>query len=381
MDKKLNIGISCFPSYGGSGIVATEIGLEMARRGHRVHFITADLPKRYDRFQANVFFHSVEAQNYPLLAFPHYDLALASKMVEVATYEKLDLFHVHYAVPHATSAFLATQILGKSAPKTITTLHGTDITLVGNDRSYLPVARFSILQSNAVTAPSLFLQNATYDKLNVPTSQKIEVIPNFVDTERFKPAEAKCSFASCKDFPSKPTLTHISNFREAKRVEDVVQMFALVKKQMDCHLILAGDGPVRSKVEALVTELDLRDHVCFLGKQDAIEEILQRSDIFVLPSKNESFGLAALEALSCGIPVISSNAEGIPELVEHGHVGFVSEVGDVADMARNCLTLLSDKQMYKQFTQNARNMVLDKFRVENVIVRYEQLYYNVLNGS
>jgi N-acetyl-alpha-D-glucosaminyl L-malate synthase BshA len=381
MQKKLNIGISCYPTYGGSGIIATEIGLEMARRGHRVHFITADFPKRFDRFQQNVFFHSVEAHDYPLLAFPHYDLALASKMVEVSTYEKLDLFHVHYAVPHATSAYLARQILADKAPKTITTLHGTDITLVGNERSYLAVAKFSIMESNGVTAPSNFLKNATYDKLNIPSSFPINVIPNFVDTERFKPLDRKDSHTACKDFPEKPILSHISNFREAKKVEDVVKVFSIVKKELDSHLLLVGDGPSRSKVEALVHELGLSDSVCFLGKQEAVEEIIQRSDLFILPSRNESFGLAAIEAMSCGVPVICSNAEGLPEVICHAENGFLSDVGDVEDMASNCLILLKDSSLREQFSKNARARVLELYPVKNIIDIYENFYYQILNRS
>jgi N-acetyl-alpha-D-glucosaminyl L-malate synthase BshA len=380
MNKKLKIGITCYPTYGGSGVIATEIGMQMARRGHKVHFISSDLPRRLDRFTENVFFHSVEPHDYPLFAFPHYDLALASKMVEVSTYEKLDLLHVHYAIPHATSAYLAKQILAEAAPKVITTLHGTDITLVGNERSYLPVARFSILQSDAVTAPSMYLRHATYDKLNVPSSFPIEVIPNFVDTERFKPNQNSIhsGLRDCLELKGKPILLHISNFRPVKRVEDVVKVFGLVRKEIDCHLIFVGDGPTRSSAEALVHELNLHESVCFLGKQELVEEILQTATLFLLPSKNESFGLAALEAMSCGVPVIASNAEGIPESVVDGSVGLLSDVGDIDDMAKNCLALLKNPEKYKEFSANARKLAVEHYSSNRIIDLYEKYYYKVL---
>jgi len=379
--KKLKIGITCYPTYGGSGVIATEIGMAMAERGHRVHFISSDVPRRLDRFTENVFYHEVEAHEYPLIAFPHYDLALASKMVEVCTYEKLDLLHVHYAVPHATSAYLAKQILKAASPKIITTLHGTDITLVGNERSYLPITRFSIMESDAVTAPSNYLKNATYDKLNVPSSLPIEVIANFVDTELFKPVEQKAGkklreCLGCKD--EKPILLHTSNFRPVKRVEDVVRVFAKVKQEIPCHLILVGDGPSRSSAEALAHELGLGKEVCFLGKQELVHEILQSATIFLLPSKNESFGLAALEAMSCGVPVIAARTEGIPEVVTHGELGFLSEVGDVDDMARNCIRLLQDKALYQKISSEGRKVAVEKYGREKLISKYEDYYYQVL---
>ncbi|MBX7139058.1 MAG: N-acetyl-alpha-D-glucosaminyl L-malate synthase BshA [Oligoflexia bacterium] len=380
-DRKLRIGITCYPTYGGSGVIATEIGMGMAKRGHRVHFICSDVPRRLDRFTENIFFHEVETHEYPLFPFPHYDLALASKMVEVATYEKLDLLHVHYAVPHATSAYLARQILGRGAPKIITTLHGTDITLVGHERGYLPITRFSITQSTAVTAPSMFLKHATYDKLNVPTDFPIEVIPNFVDTSVFKPIEGPSQkflkhCAACKE--KEPVLTHISNFRPVKRVEDVVRVFEIVQREIPCGLVFVGDGPTRYNAEALVRELGLEQRVCFLGKQESIAEVLQGSTVFLLPSKNESFGLAALEAMSCGVPVVASKAEGLPEVVLHGETGFLSEVGDVSDMAANVLRLLREPALYRKLSHAGRKLAVEKYEFEKLMTRYEEYYFQVL---
>src|SRR5712692_1492267 len=327
-DGLLRIGITCYPTFGGSGIIATEIGLSLARRGHRVHFICYDVPWRLEDFHENVFFHEVEVRDYPLFDHGHYALALASKMVEVSTYEKLDLLHVHYAIPHATSAYLARQILEASAPRLVTTLHGTDITVVGIDRSFLPITRFSIIQSDGITVPSEYLKQATHDNLNVPRSVPIEVIPNFVDTEKFKPVPSKRIdqlarlFAGARpnfEGAARPrVLIHNSNFRPLKRVEDVVRIFAQVRKTTPVVLVLVGDGPDRSRIEAMVRDLKLTGAVCFLGKQLNFLEVLQSSDVFLLPSETESFGLAALEALSCGVPVVASRVGGLPEVVIDG---------------------------------------------------------------
>lgn len=364
-------------------MIATEIGMAMARRGHRVHFIAYDVPRRLDRFTENIFYHEVEVPHYPL--FPHapYSIGLASKMVEVGMYEPLDLFHVHYAVPHATSAFLAKQVLGEKSPKIITTLHGTDITLVGNDRSYLPITRFSIIQSDRVTAPSEYLKHATYDKLNVSSSTKIDVIPNFVDTTLFSPCEDSKTpldlstvLRPCRK--EEYTLVHVSNFRPVKRVTDVIKMFALVRKKIPSHLLLIGDGPDRSQCEGLARELGIAEHVCFLGKQETFAPILQSADLFILPSASESFGLAALEAMSCGVPVIASNTQGIPEVVIDGKVGLLSDVGDVEKMAEDAVKLLRDTEMHKTFATNARNMVVEKYSSELIIPRFEQCYFETL---
>ena len=380
MDKKLKVGITCYPTYGGSGVIATEIGQAMARRGHRVHFICADVPHRLARFSENVFFHEVEMHDYPLFSTQHYDLALASKMVEVVKHEGLDLLHVHYAVPHATSAYLARQVLGETKLKIITTLHGTDITLVGQERSYLPITRFSIMQSDCVTAPSQFLRGATYDKLNVPSEVKIEVIPNFVDTVAFSPAEQdeQLKMKERLGFTARrPVLVHVSNFRPVKRIEDVVRVFSIVRAQRPCHLLLVGDGPERSKAEDMVRELGLEPDVCFLGKHDMLPEVLRASTVFLMPSKNESFGLAALEAMSCGVPVVGSRAEGIPEVVRHGETGYLAAVGDVEEMARSVLKLIGDDALYAKMSKAARELACREYAQAAVIDRYEELYARV----
>lgn len=380
----LKIGITCYSTFGGSGVIATEIGMEMARRGHRVHFICLDVPRRLDRFMENVYFHEVVLHDYPLFPYPPYALGLASKMVEVCTYEELDVLHVHYAVPHATSAYLTAKMLAEKAPRVITTLHGTDITLVGYERSYLPITRFSIIESDGVTAPSQYLRLATYDKLNVPSSMPIEVIPNFVDTDRFKPAArdelAKPQIAvrgkPCK--PGEHTLVHVSNFRPVKRIQDVVRIFDIVNKQISSYLIFVGDGPERSPAETLVRDLGLSDRVCFLGKQESFVEVLQRADVFLLPSETESFGLAALEAQSCGVPVVASNVHGIPEVIVNGETGFLSDVGDVAEMAENALRILRDKALYRRMREAARDRAVRLFNRETMGDKYEEYYYKVL---
>lgn len=382
MDDQLKIGITCYPTFGGSGVVATEVGMAMADRGHRVHFIAYDVPRRLNRFAENLFFHEVEVHDNPLFIYPPYSLALASKMVEVATHENLDILHVHYAVPHATSAFLASSILKEASPKIITTLHGTDITLVGNERSYLPITRFSIIESDGITVPSHFLRNATYDKLNVPTETGIRVIPNFVDTTKYAPATAteKAAFRdSLGQCPVKGRLiAHVSNFRPVKRITDIIRIFARAIEKIEAHLILVGDGPERSRAEELARELGIREHICFLGKQEAVSAIVKSCDVFLLPSENESFGLAALEALSSGVPVVGSNVEGIPEVVKNGEVGLLSDVGDVDSMAADVVSLLSDENMLAKFSGAAREYAVVNFCKEKLIESYEDYYREVL---
>lgn len=381
--RQLCVGITCFPTFGGSGVVAAEIGMAMAKRGHKIHFIAYDVPRRLERFTENIYFHEVEVAEYPLFAYTPYSLALTSKMVEVASYEQLDLFHVHYAVPHATSAYLAKQVLGERAPKVITTLHGTDITLVGNDRSYLPITRFSINESDGVTTPSQYLKHATYDKLNVASSKEITILPNFIDTERYHPVavQDRCGLKHLlgKCAGSGPIITHVSNFRPVKRLTDVIEVFKRVNENIPSHLILIGDGPERSKIEDKVRSLGIDSRVCFLGKQDTFTRVLQNSDLFLLPSENESFGLAALEAMACGVPVIASNAEGIPEVVAHGETGYLSDIGDVDDMARNALSLLEDPGKHEAFCAAARQRVVSQFSLPKLIEDYEAYYYKILD--
>ena len=366
------VGITCFPTFGGSGIVATEVGLELARRGHRVHFICAELPFRLDRFVENVFFHEVEARDYPLFDQSPYALALTSKMVEVSNWEKLDLLHVHYAIPHAASAYLARQILGASAPKLVTTLHGTDITVVGNDRSFLPITRFAIAQFDAVTVPSQFLKRATYENLQLPETMPIDVIPNFVDTELYTPATERNG--------ELPRIVHNSNFRPLKRVDDVIRVFARVRQHVACELVLIGDGPERSRVEAMVHELGLSRDVTFLGKQLGFVDVLKTARVFLLPSGSESFGLAALEALACGVPVVASRIGGVPEVISDGKTGFLLPMGDVEAMAQAVRRLLEDDRLQLTMAEAARADAVARFPRAPMVTRYEELYRRLLAG-
>jgi L-malate glycosyltransferase len=369
----MNIGITCFATFGGSGIVATEIGLSMARRGHRVHFICAEPPARLDRFVENVFFHEVAARDYPLFdsiaGQSPYTLALTSKMVEVVKWEKLDLLHVHYAIPHAASAYLARQILGDAAPRIIATLHGTDVTVVGNDPSFLPITRFSVAQADGVTVPSESLRATTLSTLGL--SREVEVIPNFVDIELYRPAPKS----------GKKRIVHNSNFRPLKRVHDVVRIFAAVQQKVPCELVLIGDGPERSRVERLVHELGLAAEVRFLGKQLHFVEVLQASDLFLMPSAIESFGLAALEAMACGVPVVATRQGGVPEVVADGENGFLAEVGDVEAMAQSALRLLTDAALQQKLAAGARTTAVERFPMEPMIDRWEEYYRRVLSTS
>jgi N-acetyl-alpha-D-glucosaminyl L-malate synthase BshA len=384
MTDTLNVGITCFPTFGGSGMVATEIGLAMADRGHRVHFIAKDLPVRLHGTTRKVFFHEVTESSYPALQHSStYPIALASKMIEVAGYENLDVLHVHYAVPHATAAWMAREVLGDKAPRIITTLHGTDTTLVGTDPSYLPITRFSILRSDAVTTPSAFLRQATWDGFGIPDTFPIDVIFNFVDTERYAPVRNRDSLRTL--FPDlrepEPVLIHVSNFRAVKRITDVVAIFTEVHRQRPCRLVLVGDGPERSPAERRLRELGLEDRVAFLGKQNRFEELLAAADVFLLPSEQESFGLAALEALSCGIPVVASDIGGVPELVTHGETGLLAPVGDVQAMAGHVLSLVRDSTRWEAFSRQARAHVLKHFQREPAIDRYEALYRRLAKGG
>ena len=382
-NRPMKIGVVCYPTYGGSGVIASEIGMAMARRGHQVHFVCLDLPRRLDRFMENIYFHEVVLQDYPLFAYPPYAIGLASKIVEVCTFEKLDILHVHYAVPHATSGYLACQVLGQAAPKLIATLHGTDITLVGNDRSYLPITRFSIEQCSGLTVPSQYLRNATYDKLNVATTTPIEVIPNFVDTAAFSP----CSHTNGKDTQllkqlrcssAEKVIIHVSNFRPVKRIGDVIKIFAAARAKVPCSLILVGDGPERSMAEELARKLNISSKVSFLGKQEVFAGVLSNSDVFLMPSETESFGLAALEAMSCGVPAVTSNIHGLPEVVVDGETGFLCPVGDIDGMADKVVQILTDPDLQHRLGQAARKRAIEKFGVDQTIDRYERYYRQVI---
>src|ERR1035437_15707 len=374
----MKIGITCYPTYGGSGVIATELGKALALRGHQVHFISYALPFRLNSFVENVVFHEVEMSSYPLFEFPLYTLALASKMVEVAKFEHLDLLHVHYAIPHASSAYLAKQIInGSQKLKITTTLHGTDITLVGLEPSFLPLVKFSIEESDGVTAVSRFLKEKTLTNYNI--NKDIEVIPNFVDTQLYKPMQDDCIRKRLATEGEK-ILVHTSNFRQVKRVTDVIKVFDIVQKEIPSKLLLIGDGPDRSECERLTRQLDLNDKVKFLGKQEGLVEILSCSDLFLIPSQSESFGLAALEAMSCGLPVVSSSVGGLPELVKHNETGFIAEIGDVERMAKYAIDLLTNEKKYEIFSRNARERAVNLFDISKVVPLYEEHYRKILEA-
>ncbi|QDH78156.1 N-acetyl-alpha-D-glucosaminyl L-malate synthase BshA [Echinicola soli] len=374
----MKIGIVCYPTFGGSGVVATELGKALAKEGHEVHFITYKQPTRLDFLSENLFYHEVDIKSYPLFEHAPYELALASKMVNVVKFEELDLLHVHYAIPHASAAYMAKQILktqGIEIP-VVTTLHGTDITLVGKDPSYEPVVTFSINQSDGVTAVSEDLKRATYDHFDIKNG--IQVIPNFIDLDRFK-KQRKEHFkkAICPD--DEKLLVHTSNFRKVKRVEDVIRVFYEVRKVVPAKLLLVGDGPERDKMERLCRELGTCEDTRFLGKLDAVEEVLSVADLFLIPSEKESFGLAALEAMACEVPVLSSNAGGIPELNIDGVTGFACEVGDIQDMTEKALHILSDQNL-PAFKKRALARAKE-FDVSNILPRYEEFYKKTIDKT
>lgn len=377
MKDKLKIGISCYPTYGGSGIVATELGKELAKRGHEVHFITYALPTRLNTFQERVYFHEVDVPDYPLFEYSPYSLALASVMADVAKHEGLDLIHAHYAIPHAASAYLAREILGNDL-KIITTLHGTDITLVGNEPSFLPIVKFSIEKSDGVTAVSKNLAENVCSEIGV--SREITVIPNFIDTEVFKrKRSAECRRRYARD--DQPVLIHISNFRPVKRPEDLIKILQLVKAYIDPVLLLVGDGPMRSRLEKMCREAGLCDSVVFLGKQLSIVELLSLADVYLCTSETESFGLSALEAMSCGVPSVSSDAGGIPEVIDHGINGFLEKVGDVEAMAGRVTEVVKNRELYRRFSASARKKAETTFNVRRIVSRYEDFYHTILKQS
>lgn len=367
----MKIGIVCYPTFGGSGVVATELGKGLAKNGHEVHFITYSQPTRLDFFNENLFYHEVNIRSYPLFKYPPYELALASKMVDVVKFEKLDLLHVHYAIPHASAAVMARQILkseGINIP-VVTTLHGTDITLVGKDPSYEPVVTFSINQSDGVTAVSEDLKKDTYKHFNV--LREIEVIPNFIDLTKFK-RQRKDHFKTAICPNGEKLIVHTSNFRKVKRVDDVVRIFHKISETVPSRLLLVGDGPERGMIEGLCRELGIYDEVRFLGKLEAVEEVLSVADLFLMPSEKESFGLAALEAMACEVPVISSKVGGIPELNINGVTGFTSKVGDIEEMTKNALHVLSEEHL-ETFKKNALEQA-KKFDIDVILPLYEKYY-------
>ena len=371
----MKIGIVLYPTYGGSGVVATELGKGLAQKGHSVHFITYSQPSRLDCFNENLYYHEVDLLTYPLFHYPPYELALASKMVNVVKFEKLDLLHVHYAIPHASAAYMAKQILAEdniSIP-VITTLHGTDITLVGKDPSFEPVVTFSINQSDYVTAVSEDLKKDTYSHFNI--KKDIKVIPNFIDLIKFRKMK-KDHFKKAICPNGEKLIVHTSNFRKVKRVDDALRVFQGIINAMPAKMLLIGDGPERANMEMLCRELDICDDTRFLGKQEAIEELLSVADLFIMPSEKESFGLAALEAMACEVPLISTNAGGLPELNINGKTGFLSDVGDIEDMTKNALFILQDENL-TEFKQNALQRATD-FDISKILQQYEAVYNVVL---
>lgn len=375
----MKIGIVLYPTFGGSGVVGTELGKALAKKGHEIHFITYSQPVRLGSFRENIFYHEVAVSDYPLFEYQPYETELTSKMVDVVKYEKLDLLHVHYAIPHASAAFMAKQILqsqGISIPY-ITTLHGTDITLVGKDPSFEPVITFCINQSDAVTAVSESLKKDTYAHFN--TTREIHVIPNFI-APNMEPSAISSEVRRKYACDGEKILCHVSNFRKVKRVEDVVRIFAEVNKEQKSKLILAGDGPERYSVEKLVRDLGICDSVIFLGKVRDTAHVLEIADLFLLPSETESFGLAALEAMAVSVPVISSNTGGIPEVNIHGVTGYLSNVGDVEDMAKNALKILKDDETLNTFKVNALKRAHD-FDLEKILPMYEKIYFDLVPGK
>ncbi len=374
----MRIGIVCYPTFGGSGVVATELGKALAKEGHQVHFITYEQPTRLDFFSENLYFHKVDFVNYPLFEYPPYELALASRMVNVVKNEKLDLLHVHYAIPHASAAYMARQILlteGIYVPF-ITTLHGTDITLVGKDESFEPVVTFSINQSDAVTTVSESLKKDTYEHFKI--TNDIEVIPNFIDLQRFR-RQKKEHFRKAICPHGEKLLVHTSNFRPVKRIEDVVKIFAEVRQHIPSKLLLVGDGPELNHIKSLCQTYCMMEDVRFLGKLEAIEEVLSIADLYLMPSESESFGLGALEAMACEVPLISSNAGGLPELNIQGKTGFMSNVGDVKDMVKNALYVLKDENL-ETFRQNALARARE-FELSKIMPMYETIYDRVLQKA
>jgi N-acetyl-alpha-D-glucosaminyl L-malate synthase BshA len=375
---QINIGIVCYPTFGGSGVVATELGKALAKEGHKVHFITYSQPTRLDFLNENLFYHEVDFRSYPLFEYPPYELALASKMVSVVKNENLNLLHVHYAIPHASAAYMAKQILkteGITIP-VVTTLHGTDITLVGKDPSYEPVVTFSINQSDGVTAVSEDLRRETYEHFKITVD--IDVIPNFIDLEKFK-KQKKDHFKKAICPKGEALIVHTSNFRKVKRIGDVVQVFANIHREIPSKLLMIGDGPERAGAEALSKELGIEADVRFLGKLEVIEEVLSVADLFLMPSEKESFGLAALEAMACEVPLISTNAGGLPELNVQGITGFMSAVGDVEDMSRKALFVL-DKNNLPTFKANALKRARE-FDIANILPLYESVYQRVIEKA
>jgi N-acetyl-alpha-D-glucosaminyl L-malate synthase BshA len=374
----MKVAIVCYPTHGGSGVVASELAIGLADKGHEIHIVSYAQPFRLRSFHQNIFVHEVGVSSYPLFKYPPYALGLATKLVELVEDCDLELIHAHYAVPHAASAYLAKQILDSRRIKTITTLHGTDITLVGADQSFHRVIKFTIEESDGVTAVSEYLKKRSIEEFDI--QREIRVIYNFVDTQRSAPEHADCTRETYAPKGEK-ILMHASNFRPVKRVGDVVHIFAKVQERMPAKLILIGDGPERIFIQQLVNELKLGDHVYFLGEQDHLEPLFFCADLFLLPSEQESFGLTALEAMACGVPVICAETGGLPEVISHGETGFLFPVGEIKKMAENAVSLLSDPEKHELFRSQARRRASECFNADQIIPQYEAFYEEILKSG
>jgi N-acetyl-alpha-D-glucosaminyl L-malate synthase BshA len=371
----LKIGITCYPTYGGSGVIATELGKKLANLGHEIHFVSYAMPIRLDKFHERVFYHEVEMMPYPLFQYPPYDLALAAKMMETAENAHLDLFHVHYALPHAVSAYLAKLMMGNSNFKIVTTLHGTDITLVGMDKTYFPITKFGILKSDGVTTVSRYLQQLTCERVG---RADVDVIPNFVDTNYFQiPDNHDCAKHSINP-QGEPVLLHISNFRPVKRIGDVLKIFEKTLAKEKVKLVLVGDGPERSSAEQYCRERKLMKNVLFLGKQDNVPDIMACSSVLLLPSELESFGLVALEAMSCEVPVIATNVGGLPEVISHGETGFLANLGDVDTMADYAVEIVRNSELRHKMGQAGRKTAIEVYGEDKIVPLYEKYYEHIL---
>ncbi len=376
----MKIGIICYPTYGGSGALATELGLGLAGLGHEVHFITYRQPFRFPTFRERVYLHEVEISRYPLFEYPPYTLALATAIRDTVAREGLDIIHAHYAIPHAASAWIAQEMLRDAgAPPLLTTLHGTDVTLVGGDPTFKPITRFSILNSQGITAVSRYLRDKTAREFDVP-KERIRIIPNFVDARVFQPEE-RCGHTAALSPSGAPIVMHVSNFRPVKRVAEIVEIFAKIRREMPARLVMVGDGPDRPLAEERSERLGLRGDVLFLGKQAAIEEILPSADIFLMASESESFGLAALEAMACGAPVVAYGTGGLPEVVPHGSGGFLLPLGDVDAAARAASALLKDAGLRHRFGSVARKVAVKQFAIARVLPRYEAYYRSLVREA
>lgn len=374
----MKVGIVCYPVKGGSGVVASELGLALSSAGVEVHFFSYALPFRLTGFDSKFIFHEVEVSNYPLFKYPPYTLSLATRLAEESKRVGLDIIHVHYAIPHAISGYIARQILGPGGPKLITTLHGTDITLVGQDSSFRAVTKFSMEASDALTAVSKYICDSTCESFGI--KKPIKVIPNFVDISRFKPDQKGCDRSELAS-PDEKIIMHMSNYRPVKNADDVIRIFKIINEKIPSKLILVGDGPEAPNVLSLAERMGLKDKTIFLGGQDMVESVLCKADLFLLPSASEGFGLAALEALACGVPVIGSIVGGLPELITDGEVGYLEPIGDVEAMAKRSVEILSDDELRRTMSKNARRLTVEKFDTRDIVKEYHRFYEEVLKNE